>query len=111
MHKITLLVGVAIGYVLGAKAGRERYEQFADQASKAWADPRVQTRVEDVRGKASEAAAGVAANVKDKASEVAPKATQAAESAISSASDKLGRPSPADMPGHSDVLDRSEHEN
>lgn len=107
MHKITLLVGIGIGYVLGAKAGRERYEAFADQASKAWSDPRVQSRVGDVKEKATEAAAGVAANVKDKASEVAPKATSAAESAISSASDKLSSPSPADMPEHSDVLDHS----
>ncbi|SOD74689.1 hypothetical protein SAMN05892883_3879 [Jatrophihabitans sp. GAS493] len=27
--RLSLLVGVAIGYILGARAGRERYEQIA----------------------------------------------------------------------------------
>jgi membrane protein DedA with SNARE-associated domain len=28
--KITLLVGGAVGYVLGTRAGRERYDRFVD---------------------------------------------------------------------------------
>lgn len=40
--KLTLVTGIAIGYVLGAKAGRERYEQIKSGASRLWNDPRVQ---------------------------------------------------------------------
>ncbi|WP_194288533.1 YtxH domain-containing protein [Ornithinicoccus halotolerans] len=56
MRKLMLLVGAGIGYVLGARAGRERYEQITEQANKVWGDPRVQTRVEDVRQQAPQVA-------------------------------------------------------
>lgn len=41
-NKLLLLVGAAAGYILGARAGRERYDQIADQANKAWSNPKVQ---------------------------------------------------------------------
>jgi hypothetical protein len=31
-----LIIGAAIGYVLGTRAGRERYEQISRMAKKAW---------------------------------------------------------------------------
>jgi hypothetical protein len=34
--KIALVVGGAAGYVLGARAGRERYEQIVSQARGLW---------------------------------------------------------------------------
>ena len=34
MFKLGLLIGAAIGYVLGTRAGRERYEQIRDQYQK-----------------------------------------------------------------------------
>ena len=42
MRKITLLVGGAVGYVLGTRAGRERYEQIVSQAKGIWENPKVQ---------------------------------------------------------------------
>ncbi|MGE3812763.1 MAG: hypothetical protein AB7I24_14560 [Candidatus Nanopelagicales bacterium] len=39
---ITLTAGFAAGYVLGAKAGHERYEQIADKAASLWAGAREQ---------------------------------------------------------------------
>ena len=39
MNKLTLLAGIAIGYVLGARAGRERYEQIAAGARKVAGQP------------------------------------------------------------------------
>ena len=42
MKKLMLLVAVAVGYVLGARAGRERYEQIKGMAIKVKDDPRVQ---------------------------------------------------------------------
>lgn len=64
MRKLTLLIGVGIGYILGAKAGRERYEQLADQASKVWTDPRVQSKVEEVKEQAPQVAAKVGDSAK-----------------------------------------------
>lgn len=64
MRKLMLLIGVGIGYILGAKAGRERYEQLADQASKVWTDPRVQSKVEDVKEQAPQVAAKVGESAK-----------------------------------------------
>ncbi|MGH3663600.1 MAG: hypothetical protein ACRDT8_11890 [Micromonosporaceae bacterium] len=40
--KAVFLAGVAIGYVLGAKAGRERYEQIMRAARTVRANPTVQ---------------------------------------------------------------------
>ncbi len=37
--RMGLLIGVAIGYVLGTKAGRERYEQIRRAARAAWESP------------------------------------------------------------------------
>jgi len=42
--KFTLFVGFGAGYVLGARAGRERYDQVAGKAKELWRDPRVQEK-------------------------------------------------------------------
>lgn len=42
--KLKWLVGFGAGYVLGARAGRERYEQIARKAQELWSDPRVQEK-------------------------------------------------------------------
>ena len=34
--KIIFVAGIGVGYVLGAKAGRQRYEQIAASADKLW---------------------------------------------------------------------------
>jgi hypothetical protein len=47
MAKASFVVGVAVGYVLGARAGRKRYEQIKGQAAKLWNSDPVQHRVED----------------------------------------------------------------
>jgi hypothetical protein len=44
MGKLKWLVGFGAGYVLGARAGRQRYEQIAEKAQEWWSDPRVQER-------------------------------------------------------------------
>jgi len=47
MGKLSFLAGAAVGYVLGARAGRARYEQIRTQASRLWSSEPVQTRVGD----------------------------------------------------------------
>ncbi|MCP2310494.1 hypothetical protein FHR36_003627 [Kitasatospora paracochleata] len=53
---MTLIVGVGIGYVLGARAGRQRYEQIAAAARQLKENPKVQ----DAAGKARQQAGAVA---------------------------------------------------
>ena len=85
--KILLLTGLAVGYVLGTRAGRERYEEIKTAANKLWADPRVQKPVrqaEDfVKDKAPEVADFVTDGVKNVASKVTGKVTPAKKPAAS----------------------------
>jgi hypothetical protein len=46
--KIGIVVGLAAGYVLGARAGRERYEQIKDAYLRLYSTPAVQKQVEKV---------------------------------------------------------------
>ena len=48
--KLALLVGAAAGYVLGARAGRERYEQIAARAADVWESKPVQKQVDKAQG-------------------------------------------------------------
>jgi hypothetical protein len=66
MSKIITLAAAATGYVLGTRAGRQRYEQISTQAQKLWQDPRVQKAASDAR----ETAAAKAPVVKDKVSKM-----------------------------------------
>jgi len=72
--KILFLAGVGVGYVLGTRAGRERYEQIKKAAAKLWADPRIQDKVataeEFVRDKAPEVVGFIADGAKTVAAKV-----------------------------------------
>lgn len=45
--RLIFIVGVITGYILGARAGRARYEKIKATATDAWEDPRVQKAVAD----------------------------------------------------------------
>lgn len=47
--KVGLVIGLAAGYVLGTRAGRERYEQIKAQAKKVWNLDPVQEQVTKVK--------------------------------------------------------------
>lgn len=68
MRKLMLLGAGAVGYVLGAKAGRERYEQIAAQAQKLRQNPKVQQKVDEAKTKAKDAAHTAVDKAKEKAS-------------------------------------------
>lgn len=48
--KIAFLLGAGVGYVLGTRAGRERYEQIKRGARAVWQTEPVQRGVEVVKG-------------------------------------------------------------
>ena len=60
--KLKWLVGFGAGYVLGARAGRARYDQIAGKAQQLWSDPRVQAKAgraqQVVREKVAEKTSG-----------------------------------------------------
>lgn len=67
--KLTLLAGIGIGYVIGTRAGRERYDQMVAKAQSLWRDPRTQEKVHQARdiaeAKAGQAAQGLQDTVQD----------------------------------------------
>ncbi|WP_035782753.1 hypothetical protein [Arthrobacter sp. H14] len=80
MGKIVTLGAVGVGYVLGARAGRERYEQIRTQAQRVWSNPKVQRTV----SQAGNAAKEKAPLVKEKSAEAAHKATDKVSEAVRS---------------------------
>jgi hypothetical protein len=69
--KIIFVTGIAIGYVLGARAGRERYLQIKASVSKLWNDPRVQQQVKQAETFAKDKAPDVVDFISDSAKKVA----------------------------------------
>ena len=100
--KILFATGLAVGYVLGTRAGRERYEQLKAAASGFWNNPRVQRRVDQVEDFVKEKAPEVAEFVSDGAKKVVDQVTgrgaakkPAAKSAAKPAASKPAASKPA----------------
>ncbi|MDX3075747.1 YtxH domain-containing protein [Streptomyces sp. NPDC058691] len=55
-YRLTFISGVAVGYVLGARAGRERYEQLRKSAQRIAQNPAVRNTVETAGQTGREAA-------------------------------------------------------
>ncbi len=53
MKKFVVLTAAAAGYVLGARAGRDRYHQIKNAADSVRRNPKVQSVVDDVRTEAA----------------------------------------------------------
>jgi hypothetical protein len=56
MKKLLVLIAGGVGYVLGTKAGRERYDQIRGLASRVKDDPRVQEKAHQAADLAKEKA-------------------------------------------------------
>ena len=61
-YRVTFLAGLVAGFIIGARAGRERYEQIKKLARKAADSPAVQ----QAAGAAQAQAAGLARSARDK---------------------------------------------
>ena len=75
LKKMTLLVGVGVGYVLGARAGREQYDKIVEQANALWRNPKVQEQVNQAQATVKEPGPVAAAKVQDAARSASDKAT------------------------------------
>jgi hypothetical protein len=78
MRKLMMIAAFAAGYLLGARAGRARYDQIMETVDKVRQDPRVQEKTQQ--------AVDVA---RQQAPVVADKVTSAATSAASAAASKV----------------------
>ena len=97
-YRFTFLAGLAVGFVVGARAGRERYEQIMKAARTAADSPAVQ----QLAGAAQAQASNLAKTAKDKAAQQVPRLTEKARSKVG---DTLGDRIPGmragDADGHS----------
>ncbi|MFI5623198.1 hypothetical protein ACIA03_07000 [Nocardioides sp. NPDC051685] len=64
--KPALMTAFGIGYLLGARAGRERYDAIVAQAQKLWHDPRVQEKAHRAGDMAKETAQSARQTIHDK---------------------------------------------
>ena len=95
MGKLTVLAGAAIGYVLGAKAGRQRYEQIMRRANKTWSSEPVQSKIDTakrtVKARAPELADKVGEAVKHAEAKVKGKVADKQDDQEGTESDTDGR--------------------
>jgi hypothetical protein len=63
MKKLLLLAAAGVGYVLGTRAGRERYDQIKSTVTKVTNDPRVQEKAQQAVDTAKQKAPVVADKV------------------------------------------------
>ncbi len=77
-YRFTFFAGLAVGFIVGARAGRERYEQMKKLARKAADSPAMQ----QAAGAAQAQAANLARSAKDKAMQRVPRLTEKARSTV-----------------------------
>jgi hypothetical protein len=86
-YRATFLVGLAVGFVAGARAGRERYEQMVKAGRKVAESPTVQKATQAAGAKATE----LSKVAKDKAAERMPKITETAKTSATKVRGRLDR--------------------
>jgi hypothetical protein len=76
MKKLPLLAAAAAGYVLGSRAGRERYEQIRSGARRVSQNPRVQKVAHRAQDAAAQQASAAADLAKDRVTSAASAAAE-----------------------------------
>ena len=86
-YRATFIVGFAVGYIVGARAGRERYEQIKQAGQKVAESPAVRKATQAAGQKATE----LTKVAKDQAATRVPKLTETAKSGASKVRGQLDR--------------------
>lgn len=89
MNKLTLLAAVGVGYVLGTRGGRGRYEQIKQQAEKVWSNDAVQSTVDKAQDSAKHTASDVGHRVAETAKDVSGVVTEKVKTAADHAKDRV----------------------
>ncbi|MGW4895664.1 hypothetical protein ACWEQL_25890 [Kitasatospora sp. NPDC004240] len=74
MWKLSFIVGLAAGYVLGSRAGRQRYEQIAKVTRQVAQNPKVQGAADKAKQQAGAVAGKAAGAVADRVGDRLPHA-------------------------------------
>jgi hypothetical protein len=83
---MAFVVGLGVGFVLGARAGRERYDQMVKVTRKAADSPAVQQAAGAIQAQA----AGLVKTTKDKLADQVPKIAESARGKAGTARSKAG---------------------
>jgi hypothetical protein len=86
--KLLFVAGLGVGYILGARAGRKRYEQIAAAAHKVWDTPGIQKQVHQVQDFAAETVGDIPGQLIDASKKAVASVVSAGKSAASKASTK-----------------------
>lgn len=82
MSKLGILLGAGVGYVLGTRDGRERYDQIRQQAQRLWHNPRVQ----ETKEQAQDVAKQKGSELQDKAAQKAGESSDSTSTTTTSSS-------------------------
>lgn len=96
-YKATFLLGFAAGFIAGARAGRERYDQIVKYTRKAYQSPAVQKATQVSQAKArelSKLAAARAAELSKSAAQQAPKTAGSIARKAKEQAGKISVPAP-----------------
>jgi hypothetical protein len=99
MNKTTFLTGFGLGYVLGARAGRQRFEQLKSGARGVWSNPKVRETVTHAQEVAAQKAPAVQHKIVETASHAAHKVTDRIGSSNGSTAGSDDSMSSDDNPG------------
>lgn len=91
--RAAFIVGAGVGYVLGTRAGRQRFETISTWSRKAWQSPVVQARVSELEDKAVDFARTEGAAIKGRV-------TENLRSTVKSAARRSGGSSPEAVERH-----------
>lgn len=104
MKKFIFLAGLAIGFVVGSRAGRGPYESLERTARQVADDPEVQRRTTQAKETAGRVAQDTASTVKERGPEVASSVKGGVAEAAGSAKERFGSGSADELDEDADVL-------
>jgi hypothetical protein len=87
IYRMSFVVGLGVGYVLGTRAGRERYDQMVKMAQSTRENPQFQQATSTIQTQA----ASLLNTASQKVSEMAPQFAQTAQTAMHKVGDMTHR--------------------